>query len=207
MDMEIILIVSAVVLLFVGFLTNNNSSSVYSKEITTKKTNQELLDELNNLGFEDQKQPNKTIYPKINEEKTEPTTIVNNYYVQNNIYIKQEQTSKANSYNELSDHSEKVWKRLGYKIKYGESYAYRMYGKAIYKPHQVERIGTSSQKLLSIDSEYGLTKNQAKVKRLGYSLVNKCGSKKIAKDILIEKYDFDEDTAKYAVGYLGYNDW
>ena len=207
MEMEIILIVLTVIFLFIGFLKNNDSTSVKSKEITTKKTNQELLYELNKLGHEDQKQQLKTIYPEITEEKTQSATIVNNYYVQNNIYIKQEKRSNANSYNELSDHSEKVWKRLGYKIKYGESCAYRMYGNAIYQPHQVERIGASNQKLLSVDNEYGLTKNQDKVKRLGYALVNKCGSKKIAKNILVEKYNFDENTAKYAVGYLGYNDW
>jgi hypothetical protein len=51
------------------------------------------------------------------------------------------------------------------------------------------------------------TKNQKKVKSLGYSLVEKTGSKRKAKDILVDKYGFDEDTAKFAAGYKGYENW
>ncbi|MCD8477902.1 MAG: hypothetical protein LRY68_08420 [Sulfurospirillum sp.] len=45
------------------------------------------------------------------------------------------------------------------------------------------------------------------MKTLGNALVEKCGSKREAKDILVEKYGFDEDTARYAAGYKGYNNW
>ena len=51
------------------------------------------------------------------------------------------------------------------------------------------------------------TKNQNKVKALGCSLAKKTGSKKMAKDILVKQYGFDENTAKYAAGYKGYVDY
>lgn len=68
-----------------------------------------------------------------------------------------------------------------------------------------EKVSNYTTSLLQLES--GLTKNQKKVKQLGYSLVNKYGSKRKAKDILVKEYKFDEKTAKYATGYKGYENW
>lgn len=50
-------------------------------------------------------------------------------------------------------------------------------------------------------------KIKKKVKTLGYALTKKYCSKRRAKDILVAEYGFDEETARYAAGYDGYNDW
>jgi hypothetical protein len=49
-----------------------------------------------------------------------------------------------------------------------------------------------------------LTASQRKVKALGSTITCNVGSKRMAKDILVDDYGFDESTAKYAVGYKGY---
>ncbi|WP_044411869.1 hypothetical protein [Thiomicrospira microaerophila] len=98
---------------------------------------------------------------------------------------------------ELSDHSAEVWRRMGYRVKSGEAYAYRFYGREIYTPDQV----------VSINDYTGLTRNQKRVKVLGSTLVAKTGSKAAAKTLLIEHYGFKESTAKYATGYKGYYDF
>lgn len=135
--------------------------------------------------------------------KEEKPTVVNNYYTQNNVYI-QQNNYRNKSTDENKGHSAKVWKRMGYKVRYGETYSYKFYGNEIFTPDQVERIGSYNEPLRL---ENGLSKNQKQAKQLGYSLVNKCGSKRKAKDILVEKYGFDENTAKYATGYRGYENW
>jgi hypothetical protein len=128
--------------------------------------------------------------------------IVNNYFVQNNVYVHYNPNSSSND--SSKDHSKSVWERMGYRIKYGERYAYKMYGNEIFTPEQVEKTSYGRE---TLQLENGLTKNQKKVKQLGYSLVEKVGSKRKAKDILVMEYDFDEETAKYAVGYNGYENW
>jgi len=128
--------------------------------------------------------------------------VVHNHFTQN-IYVQQTNHYYTAS-KESKDHTAKVWKELGYSVKYGETYAYKFYGNEIYRPDQVERIGNRNEPL---QLEYGLTKNQRKVKQLGQAIVEKNHSKSLSKDILIDKYGFDEETAKYAVGYKGYNNW
>lgn len=56
-------------------------------------------------------------------------------------------------------------------------------------------------------NNYHLSDKQRSVKALGSSLVSKTGYKRKAKDILVEQYGFSENTAKYAVGYRGYDDY
>jgi len=149
---------------FVGEKKNNSLSNIDIKE---EKTNFDLADfktkhpsnKRNNLDSYD---TNVTI-------EKEPT-IVNNYYTQNNIYVQQNNYHNK-SEDERKDHSEKVWKRLGYKVKYGETYSYKFYGNEIFKPSQVERIGSNQVKY----SESGLARK----------LLNDTGSKKHTKDILV----------------------
>lgn len=143
-------------------------------------------------------------YPR-NEPKKDNSTVINNYYVQNNVYVQQNPYSgKEKSSEESKGHSKAKWKALGFQVISGESYAYKMYGREIFNPDQVVKIGSSRQPL---QLGYGLSQKQKKAKQLGYSLVEKVGSKRKAKDILVNKYDFDEETAKYAVGYNGYENW
>lgn len=108
-----------------------------------------------------------------------------------------------NSSEENKDHTAAVWERLGYQVKAGETYSYKFYGREIFKPHQVEKAGQYRNRI----AKSGLSENQLKVKTLGLALVEKTGSKRAAKDILVEDYGFSENTAKYAVGYSGYDDY
>lgn len=140
--------------------------------------------------------------PEIIDRENESTTTTNNFYIQQNIYI--QQNNNYTSSEEHKDHSESVWRKMGYRVKYGQEYAYKMYGREIFTPDQVVKIDSNYEQL-SLES--GLTKNQKKVKQLGYALVNKYKSKRKAKDILVEHYDFDEKTAKFAAGYRGYENW
>ena len=122
-------------------------------------------------------------------EKDTNTKIIN---IQNNTYIQQ------NNYNveseELDDHTEKIWNKLGYQIQYGETYAYKMYGKEIFTPEQVVQKVTKSTTNYVKYSEKGLVKK----------LLNNTGSKKITKDILVEEYGYSQSKAKKLVGYREY---
>jgi hypothetical protein len=62
----------------------------------------------------------------------EKKTIINNVYIQNNVYV------QYNNYSSKSEaHTEAVWKRKGYSVKYGETYAYKHYGNEIFTEDQV----------------------------------------------------------------------
>ena len=125
------------------------------------------------------------------QEKTQ--TDIHNNYTQNNVYIQNNYSSKPEA------HTEKVWERLGYKVNYGESYTYKYYGNEIYTEDQVRKMAGSHGGYLS--------SNQKKVKSLGIALVKKSGSKQKAKNILVNHFAFDEDTARYGAGFRGYNNW
>ena len=147
---------------------------------------------------------NDTVEAEIIEKKENRQTVINNHYTQN-VYVQQNNIyEKSKSKNENSSHTEKVWKRLGYRIKYGEIYSSNYFGNKLFTPNQVEKVGYC-RKTLKVESN--LSKNQKKVKQLGNFLVNKHGSKRKAKDILVDSYGFDERTAKYAAGYTGYDNW
>jgi hypothetical protein len=137
------------------------------------------------------------VFGYIQDKKSTVTaksrTTTQNYYTQNNVYIQNNYVGKPEA------HTSRVWERLDYKVNYGESYAYKYYGNEIYTEDQVSRISSSHDAYLS--------SNQKKVKSLGGALVGKTGSKQKAKQILVDRYDFDEDTAKYAVGYHGTKSW
>jgi ABC-type transport system involved in cytochrome bd biosynthesis fused ATPase/permease subunit len=92
-------------------------------------------------------------------------------------------------------HSEKAWRSIGLKV----STKYKTTAKKNYTFKEVE----SSNSLRYLH----LTKNQRKVKILGDALVKNTKSKRRARDILISQYAFKNNTAEYAVGYEGYNDW
>ncbi len=126
---------------------------------------------------------------KNNSEKN----TIHNYNTQNNVYIQNNYGSKPEA------HTIRVWERLGYEMNYGEIYAYKYYGNEIYTEDQVRKISSSYGG--------GLSSNQKKVKSLGTALVKKSGSKQKAKNILVNHYGFDEDTAKYGAGFSGYSNW
>lgn len=99
---------------------------------------------------------------------------------------------KPKSAEENKDHSEKVWKKLGYRIKRGESYSYRFYGKEIYTPNQVEKIGSYEIKY----SPEGLAKK----------LLEDTKSPKHTINILVKNYNMTEYDAKRLVIYKKFND-
>ncbi|WP_044414187.1 hypothetical protein [Thiomicrospira microaerophila] len=111
-------------------------------------------------------------------------------------YEKPRHVARTNRYcgEAHKDHTEAVWNRMGFRVKSGECYAYRYYGREIYSPDQV----------VSMNDYSGLSHNQKKVKKIGSALVARTGSKAHAKSILVEQYGFSESTAKYATGYRGY---
>ena len=123
------------------------------------------------------------------EKENTRKNVVNNYYIQKNTYVQQN-----NYYNkseeESKGHTEKVWKRLGCRVKYGESYTYKFYGNKIYNSDQVEKLSTNRVKY----SEDGLVQK----------LLSDTKSKKMAKNILVENYGYSEINAKSLVGYIGY---
>lgn len=53
----------------------------------------------------------------------------------------------------------------------------------------------------------GMSSRQKSVTSLGEKLACDTGSKRAAKDILVDEYGFSEKTAKYAAGYRGYNNY
>lgn len=116
--------------------------------------------------------------------------VVNNYYTQNNITIQQNNYSNSDS-SKHTDHTERVWKRMGYRVKYGETYSYKHYGNEIYTPNQVEKIGSNYH---VHTSENGLARK----------LLSDTGSKRMAKDILVDQYGYTQNNAKKLVGYRGY---
>ncbi len=63
---------------------------------------------------------------KLQEEHDEEPRVTNNHH--------------DTSSEELKDHTEKVWERLGYRVIDGEIYTYKMYGNEIYTPDQVEKV-------------------------------------------------------------------
>lgn len=135
--------------------------------------------------------------------KDDNNIVINNYFIKNELHI--HNTTQTSSDKECKDHTEKIWKELGYCIKSGETCSYKLYGREVFTPEQVVKKGVHAYYPELPGT--GRTKNQKKVKALGFSLVKKYGSKRKAKIILIEEYDFDEDTAKYATGYQGYDDY
>jgi hypothetical protein len=93
-------------------------------------------------------------------------------------------------------HSLKEWEDIGLKV----STKYKTATKKYYTFNEIE--------VSAFTLKYPhLTKNQRKVKILGGALVKRVKSKKRAAQILINQYGFKENTAEYAVGYEGYNDW
>lgn len=125
---------------------------------------------------------------KLKLLKKDNENIVKNYYTQN-VYVQQNNYyNNSKSEDENKDHSEKVWKRLGYKIKNGETYSYKFYGNKIFTPDQVEKIGSHYQIKYS---ETGLTKK----------LLKDTGSKAHTKNILIDNYGVSESRANKLVGW------
>lgn len=156
----------------------------YFKNNATPKT--DIHRQENNLSNSNTKPAVKT---EVAESKKETQTIINNYYTQNNIYVQQNNyTKKSKSEDENKDHSEKVWKKLGYRVKGGETYAYKFYGNKIFTPDQVEKIGSYEIRY----SETGLTKK----------LLNVTGSKSHTKDILVDNYGLSESKAQRLINSL-----
>jgi len=147
------------------------------KHLETKDTNADInfLNKSSNVVDTDEVKQRKA--------KRENNTTINNYYTQNNIYVQQNNYSKKSKSKDTStDHSEKVWNKLGYRIKRGESYSYKFYGNMIFTPDQVEKIGSYKVQY----SETGLAKK----------LLKDTGSKSHAKDILVHNYGLSKSKAQ-----------
>ncbi len=169
--METILFIVVIIFIYNYFTEDDSSGENHNHSSTDIKTT--------------------TSREKSETEDSKETHETNNYYVQNNINI--QVNHHGTSSEELKDHSEKVWERLGYRVLGGESYTYKMYGKEIYTPDQVEQIGTGGSLIVKY-TEKGLVKK----------LLRDTGSKRMTKDILTEQYGYSQSAAKGLVGYKGY---
>jgi|GEM_PF-6808417 hypothetical protein len=88
----------------------------------------------------------------IDDEPKKEKKVINNYYVQNNIYVN-------NSSKKKEGHTYFKWKELGYQVKKGEVYTYKLYGHEVYTEDQVYKI--SSRKSISYKSKKKYTKSRA----------------------------------------------
>ncbi len=85
-------------------------------------------------------QKNNTIVYDAECEIVEEKEVVNNYYIQNNIYIQNNDNSSSQS----KGHTARVWERKGYRVKYGETYAYKHFGNEVFTVDQVIKITNDS---------------------------------------------------------------
>lgn len=174
MEVILLLIVGSIIYNVIeNYLKNKNTVTLTNSHQPKNNSNNKEIDFGNDKKF----------------EKQESHTVINNYYTQNNSYVQQNQYyKKSKSKDENKDHSEKIWKELGYRIKNGETYSYKFYGNKIFKPNQVEKIGSYQIRY----SEHSLAKK----------LLNDTGSKNHAKDILVESYGLSETKAQKLLNNL-----
>lgn len=135
---------------------------------------------------------------KKNDDAKNPIDTVSVEPTATKISTRKVEPSQENNFDYESysnGHSEKAWGDIGFKV----STKYKTTAKKNYIFKEVE--ASNSLRYLH------LTKNQKKVKILGDALVKNTKSKRRARDILISQYNFKNNTAEYAVGYEGYNDW
>ena len=83
---------------------------------------------------------NTIVYDAECEIVEEEKHVVNNYYIQNNIYIQNNDNSSSKS----KGHTARIWERKGYRVKYGETYAYKHYGNEVFTEDQVIKITNDS---------------------------------------------------------------
>jgi hypothetical protein len=119
--------------------------------------------------------------------RSKPTT--------NLVKVEPENNFEYENYYYNDGHTESEWESIGLKVEK----KYRSTGRQYYTFPQTESKSYAKYSWL--------TPNQRKVKILGDALVSRTKSKRRAKDILVNQYDFKENTAKYAAGYEGYHDW
>lgn len=114
----------------------------------------------------------------VEDSKKKSDSTINNYYTQN-VYVNVK--GKNNQKSKLEQHTEKVWKDLGYCVREGEIYSSSFYGKKLFTSEQVEKIVPYKVKY----SEIGLSRK----------LLNDTGSKSLTKKILVDKYGLSESKA------------
>ncbi len=127
-------------------------------------------------------------------QDAEPTTVIHNHYTQNNVHIQNNYSGKVEA------HAEHVWEKLGFEVKYGESYAYKHFGNEIYTEDQVRRITNQHNTRALTSQSYGRKKSYTRSKEsethtydrwmeLGYQV--RKGERCISK--LGRSYYFDRD--------------
>ena len=135
---------------------------------------------------------------KIDTTPKSSTTIHNTVNIKNTTYVQQNVYNGNKNSNDSKGHTEKVWNDLGYTVMYGESYSYKMYGREIFTSSQVTEDSNQyieyKEPIEVHTSETGLARK----------LLKNTGSKRMAKDILVEEYGYSQSEAKSLVGYRGY---
>lgn len=181
MEFLIFMVIAATVV-YVNDLVSENSSS---RNNNRSKKSIETLD----IDFT----PSKVIKdsPKKNSSQSNGNSkesITNNYNTQNIVNVQVNNYSNTSSKKSPNkDHTEKIWNEMGYEVKYGESYSYKFYGNKIYTPDQVKK-----------NSSYSIKYSR---RGLASKLLANTGSKKMAKNILVDQYGVNESEAKRLVGY------
>ena len=184
------LIVGYIVYQIIDANFNKNSKITKMSAYDILKAVDEKVQEIEEKRKKEREALKKTLEVTVEEPKKETQHIVNNFYIQNNTYIQQNNYKSSKSAEANKDHTEKVWNRMGYRLKYGETYAYKYYGKEIFRPEQAERASAGYKIRYSED---GLTKK----------LLRDTGSAELTKKILEKEYGVSSSKAQKLIAYNG----
>lgn len=131
------------VLFILSFISSSSKANNKNKEDADKKAISKALKEISNKDIQTTNVRSGELLDRVKEYEVKemPRPEVHNHY---HVHVTYE-SKKSNDKNK--DHTEAVWKRLGYQIKSGETYSYKFYGREIFTPDQVERVGQYSNRI------------------------------------------------------------
>ena len=133
------------VLFILSFISSSSKATNENKEDADKKAISKSLKEISNKDIQTTSVRSGELLDRVKEYEVKemPRPEVHHHH-HHHVHVTYE-SKKSNDKNK--DHTEAVWKRLGYQIKSGETYSYKFYGREIFTPDQVERVGQYSNRI------------------------------------------------------------
>lgn len=133
------------VLFILSFISSSSKATNKNKEDIDKKAISKALKEISNKDIQTTNVKSGELLDRAKEYEVKemPRPEVHHHH-HHHVHVTYE-SKKSNDKNK--DHTEAVWKRLGYQIKSGETYSYKFYGREIFTPDQVERVGQYSNRI------------------------------------------------------------
>lgn len=133
------------VLFILSFISSSSKATNKNKEDIDKKAISKALKEISNKDIQTTNVKSGELLDRAKEYEVKemPRPEVHHHH-HHHVHVTYE-SKKSNDKNK--DHTEAVWKRLGYQIKSGETYSYKFYGREIFTPDQVERVGRYSNRI------------------------------------------------------------